>query len=116
MKISDSHSRLLALKADFEAFRNQRRGNTTFPVELRQAVLGAIASGIPQCQVSKATSLSSFQIGIWKTKSQVSRKSILVKSQPRILDVISSSTISGSTPSGLRVSFEAGRLTLDLSF
>ena len=115
MKNSDSQSRLLALKADFEVFRTHRVGNPPIPGELRQAVLGAIASGIPQGQVCKATLLSANQIKIWKTRSQVSGKSILTKAQPRILDIISSSPVSGRAAAGLRISFEAGRLMLDLS-
>jgi hypothetical protein len=115
MKVSDSHTQLGALKSDFEAFRAQRIRHKPFPRGLRQAVLAAIASGLPPRLISKATGLSSTQLAIWQKKARPERTSIEVKTQPRILDVVPSPH-PGGLPPGFHMSYEAGRLLLDFTF
>ena len=110
MKISDPQSSLKTLKADFAAFRATCRPHGRIPEHLRQAILSAVDSGIGSALIRTELGVTSGQISVWRR-----RRSPQVTERPRVLDVIPS-LLGTAVPSGLRVSYEAGRLQLELSF
>ena len=112
MKASESHSCLKALKADFEVFRAQSRPHSRIPDHLRLAALEAIASGPKPSLVASKLKVSPSHLTRWQ--QQISAQAI-PKDAPRILDVIPLIPVP-VIPTGLRVTYEAGRLLLELSF
>ena len=112
MKASESHPCLKALKADFEVFRTQSPAHSRIPDHLRRAALEAIASGLKPSLVASKLKVSSSQLIRWQ--QQIYAKAI-PKDTPRILDVIPLIPVP-VIPTGLRVTYEAGRLLLELSF
>lgn len=112
MKASESHLLLKSLKADFKAFRSQSRPHTRIPEHLRFAALDAIAFGVKPSLVASTLKVSPSQLIRWQQRSF---PQAIAKAAPRILDVIP--LIPGPViPTGLRVTYEAGRLLLELSF
>ncbi|MBC7532841.1 MAG: hypothetical protein H7318_14810 [Oligoflexus sp.] len=112
MKASDSQPCLKSLKADFKAFRTQSRPHTRIPDHLRRAALEAIASGLKPSLVASNLKVSPSQLIRWQQRNF---PKAIPKDAPRILDVIP--LIPGPViPTGLRVTYEAGRLVLELSF
>jgi len=104
MKISDPQPSFKTLKADLAAFRAKCRPHARIPEHLRQAIISAVDSGIEPAIVKAELRVTSGQISIWRRRQQPR----LVE-RPRVLDVIP--TVLGTAePSGLRVSYEAGRL------
>lgn len=110
-----SHSILKSLETDFAAFRARCRPHAPIPEQLRQAVFVALDSGIEPALVTKPLGLSRSQIAIWRRARVSTEMATAAESQPRILNVIPPSSVAGM-PSGLRVSYEPGRLLLEFSF
>ncbi len=106
------NSALNSLKKDFVAFRSQHRAHSRIPDHLRQSVIEAISCGLEPSIVTSALRISSAQLTSWRRRMLPPA----AKSDcSRILEVIPS-ILSTSAPTGLRVSYEAGRLLLELSF
>lgn len=108
-----SHSSLNSLKKDFAAFRSQHRPHSRIPDHLRRSVLEAISFGLEPSIVTSALRISPAQLTSWRRR--MPPLPATKNDRPRILDVIPSIPCS-SAPTGLRVSYEAGRLLLELSF
>jgi hypothetical protein len=112
MKAFDPHVCLKSLKADFKAFRTQFRPHSRIPDHLRRAVVEAIASGLDSTLVTSSLKVSPAQLILWRQRIL---PQAIVTDASRILDVIP--VMPGEAmPTGLRVSYEAGRLLLELSF
>jgi len=113
MKTSfDRYSCLNSLKADFAKFRTHSRSHARIPDHLRRAVLDGLAAGLDVTLVTTALKLTTAQIALWQRRRKVA---VMAEERPRILNVIPTSAGSHE-PTGLRVSYEAGRLLLELSF
>jgi hypothetical protein len=108
----NTHSCLKSLESDFAAFRSQRRRHERFPEHLRRAVLDAIASGLEPSLVTKTLKVTKSQLAQWQRHLLLPTA---VEESPRILQVIPSIP-DAAIPTGLRVTYEAGRLLLELSF
>lgn len=98
-----------ALRTDFLAFRTKCRPHAKIPEHLREALLKAIASGMAPALLKKEFGVTTGQLSVWRQRRQRP-----APDSPRVLEVIQ--PVLGASPSGLRVSFEAGRLLLELSF
>ena len=107
----DNQSVLNSLKAEFASFRAQSGPKARVPDGLRQAVLAAIARGIKSSLATRSSGITSKQIKIWRSLATApNAECVSPKEQARILNVTASS------PPGLRVSYEEGRLLLEFSF
>ncbi len=106
------NSSLNSLKKDFAAFRSQHRPHARIPDNLRRSVIEAISSGLEPSVVTSVLRISSAQLTSWRRRMLPSAANT---DSPRILEVIPS-ILGTSVPTGLRVSYEAGRLLLELSF
>jgi len=100
---------LKALRANFSAFRAKCRPHARVPEHLRQAILDAIESGVEPALVKAEFGVTSGQVEIWRRSARRP-----AQDSPRVLEVIE--PVLGASPTGLRVSFESGRLLLELSF
>lgn len=100
---------LKALRADFSAFRSKCRPHARIPEHLRQALLDAIDSGLQPAPLKAEFGVTMSQVSVWRRRSRRA-----APDDPRVLEVVP--PVLGSPPTGLRVSFEAGRLLLELSF
>ena len=100
---------LQALRTNFVAFRTQCRPHARIPEHLREAILNAIASGMPPALLKKEFGVTTGQLSVWRQRRQRP-----ASESPRVLEVVQ--PVLGAHPTGLRVSFEAGRLLLELSF
>ncbi|MBC7531024.1 MAG: hypothetical protein H7318_05550 [Oligoflexus sp.] len=109
---SDPHSFLKSLKADFSAFRAKNRPHARYPDELRSAAIDAIAAGIKPSLIASAIKVSPTLLQRWQRRAQLPAS---IVECPRILNVLPSNP-SSSVPTGLRVSYESGRLLLEISF
>jgi hypothetical protein len=115
MKVpATTRSLLKSLGADFAAFRARSRPHARIPKGLRQAVLTALDAGIEPTVVTKVLGLSSSQIKVWRRGSQPSNVESNTGGQLRVLNVIPETAGTGISP-GLRVSYENGRLLLEIS-
>ena len=103
------------LTADFSVFRAHRRPYARVPQRLRQSVLAAIASGLSAATIAGSLGLSASQIASWRRRTSKELDVIAPIERPRILTVTPDEGKSG-LPTGLRVSYESGRLLLELSF
>lgn len=112
MKTSESHPLLKALIADFKTFRSHSRPHTRIPEHLRSASLQAVASGIKPSLVASSLKISPSQLIRWRQRPS---SQAIAETAPRILDVIPLIP-DPVIPTGLRVTYEAGRLVLELSF
>lgn len=115
MKASFDSQSLKALKADFAAFRSRNRRHARIPEHLRRAVLSAIASGLDRSLLKSSFGVSEAQVAIWSRRISSQKAVAVAEGRPRVLDVIPPIPETGA-PTGLRVSYEAGRLLLELSF
>ena len=114
MKASDPSPSLKKLRSEFAAFRARCRPHARIPDHLRQAVILAIDAGIETALIAKALGLSGGQVATWR-RGMVSTGVAVTDDLPRILSVAPPSPAAGMPP-GLRVSYEAGRLLLEISF
>ena len=116
MKIADGHrSCLRNLKRDFVAFRRRYPPHTRVPDELRRAVLEAVRLGIDPSLLKVIAGVTGAQVAKWRQyASPVQMVSLGSDACPRVLEVVPAVAGAG-LPTGLRVSYEAGRLLLELS-
>ena len=112
MKASESDPRLKSLISAFAAFRAQSRPHTRIPEQLRNGTLELIASGLRPSLVARALKVSPSQLMGWRQRVASPG---LTKTEPRILEVIPMAA-APVHPNGLRVTYEAGRLLLELTF
>ena len=112
----DRDSRLTFLMKQFAKFRGRHHPRARIPAHLRRGVLAAIDSGVLLPVLMKTLRLNEPQIAAWRGRSNPKLATMPTPPQPRILDVVGSSPPVGAMPSGLRVSYEAGRLLLEVSF
>lgn len=116
MKASlDHHSCLVSLKAEFEAFRSQSRSHARIPGHLRRAALEILASGLEPSLVTTTLGVTSAQVAVWRRRMMPREVVVASDERPRVLDVIPSMP-RVAAPTGLRVSYEGGRLLLEFSF
>jgi len=54
------------LRRSFEAFRREHRAGTHIPQALRDQVLAALSSGVPEIEVLRACRISPLQINWWR--------------------------------------------------
>ena len=59
-------ARLEHLRRSFEAFRREYRAGTHIPQALRDQVLAALSSGVPEIEVLRACRISPLQINWWR--------------------------------------------------
>lgn len=100
---------LKTLRANFSAFRAKCRPHAKIPEHLRRAILNAIESGVEPAFVRAEFGVTSGQINAWRRSARQPTQESL-----RVLEVVE--PVVATSPTGLRVSFEAGRLLLELSF
>ena len=110
---TNSDSRLRTLKSDFAAFRRRTRPRGRIPEQLRRGVLAAVAAGVEPAVITAELGVSGPQVATWRQR--LAPLVVASCNVPRVLEVIPGVSKAGE-PSGLRVSYEAGRLLLELSF
>lgn len=111
----DPEARLVELTNQFASLR-RNGAPAKIPVQLRREVIELLDSGASQKQLIRALGLTRPQICTWRRKLAQKVASAPVTELPRILNVIPSEPTAPAMPSGLRVSYEAGRLLLEFSF
>lgn len=104
---------LIAVKAMLEEFRQTSAPRARVPPEIRAAVLELIDRGTPVSKVCKATGLAHGQFQMWRKSAGLQKPTIITAS--RVLTVEPSHTAEADLPKGLRVSYEGGRLVVELS-
>jgi len=109
---------LQSLQAEFKAFRIQNRVRTKVPVHLRREVLKALDSGFSSSQLRTALGVTKAQLLDWqgKKRTPTRKEGSRLASPPRVLEVVPSVAEAKEPPNGLRVSYESGRLVVELSF
>jgi len=104
-------SRLRHLELKFTKFRSGGRSRRRIPDDLRREVLAAVKSGVSRARVAATLRLSYDQIRDWQRGQQQQPKPAVQRA--RILDVFATPALPG-LPAGLRISYEGGRLLLEL--
>lgn len=108
----DCHPDLELLKSEFTTFRTQCRPNTRIPKHFRKGVLAALSSGLSRTLVLRTLGLHSGQVAIWEHRNR--KAAAVPKNSPRVLKVVPVPP-APELPAGLRISYEGGRLLLELS-
>ncbi|MBC7532741.1 MAG: transposase [Oligoflexus sp.] len=108
----DPHFWLKSLKADFASFRAKNRPHARYPDQLRSAAIEAVATGIKLSLMARALNVSPTLLQQWQRRVLLP---VPTEDCPRILNVLPPNS-NTSVPTGLRVSYEAGRLLLEISF
>ena len=103
-----------SVKSAFDAFRAQSRPGARIPEHLRQLIFSALDAGLKPSLVRQTSGVSRGQLVRWQRCAK-SNLSPVADTTPRVLNVIHEVAIP-PMPSGLRVTYEAGRLHLELSF
>lgn len=107
-------SLLKSLSAELDSFRSNSQFSARIPHPLRESVLRAIDDGIEPKDVRKILKIGDAQIKAWR-RGRVDVDKLAIKTiEPRVLNVIPTPPSSGSSPN-LRVSYENGRLLLEIS-
>ena len=104
---------LKLLKKKFNDFRSTSRSQARIPDHLRKEVLEAAAAGVTPTQINAVVGVTRTQLSRWQ------RVALPAKQSPRVLRVVkepSPEALEKALLSGLRISFEAGRLLLEWSF
>lgn len=99
---------LQSLGTKFSAFRTRYKPHTRIPDDLRSEILAAIDTGIDSAEISRSLKVSTTQIRQWRKRSCPADR----LAKPRVLSVIPES--SKDLPASLRVTYENGRLILEL--
>lgn len=102
---------LADLHGKFKTFRSTHKSRTKIPISLRQEVLLALESGISMGEITRVLTISSSQIEAWRENARKFKSPTPQSQDPRILNVTQE-----TPPSGLRVSYEAGKWLLEISF
>lgn len=110
MKIpANLQSKVRRLSEDFEAFRAKARPGAKIPEELRREVIKAIDAGAEPTALRSVLGVTNSQVASWRRGSRVRADNV-----SRVLEVVPSAA-SMMAP-GIRVSYEHGRLSLEVSF
>jgi hypothetical protein len=102
------------LSSELDSFRSSNRFSARIPQPLREAILSAIDNGIEPKDVRKILKVGDAQINAWRRGRVDGDKLAIKTTEPRVLNVIPTPPSSGSSPN-LRVSYENGRLLLEIS-
>ena len=114
MKTADDHHACLRnLRREFATFRRRYPPHTRVPGQLRRAVLEAVRSGIDPALLKGELGVTGAQVAKWRQCPSPTQE-IAFGAGPRVLEVVPSGT-GAVRANGLRVSYEAGRLLLELS-
>jgi hypothetical protein len=92
----------------FAQFRSTHKPHSRIPERLRKEVLAALAAGVGRKEIFQVLKISSPQIRDWQKRVQASDKN----EKPRVLNIVPETT--ANIPADLRVTFENGRLTVEL--
>lgn len=107
--------RLAHVLAQLTEFRQTRRPGTHIPTHLRQLVLDAAAGGISLSAISKQLGISADQVLKWRGGRDDRALALVAPPSPRILNIVSPKKDDQPAPTGLRVTYEAGRFVLEFS-
>ena len=108
--------RLSPVLARLTEFRRTHRPGAPIPDRLRQLVLDAAADGISLSAISRHLRVSGEQIRMWRSGRDGRTRAVVPTSSPRVLEVLPMPPADQRPmPTGLRVTYESGRLTLELS-
>ncbi len=102
------------LTVELDSFRSSNQFSARIPQPLRESVLRAIDDGIELKDVRKFLKIGDAQIKAWRRGRLDGDKLAIKAADARILNVIPTPPSSGSSPN-LRVSYENGRLLLEIS-
>jgi hypothetical protein len=102
------------LSSELDSFRSSNQFSARIPQSLRESILRAIDEGIGAKDVRKFLKIGDAQIKAWRRGKLHGDKLTVKTAEPRILNVIPTPPSLGS-PSNLRVSYENGRLLLEIS-
>jgi len=102
------------LSSELDSFRSSSQFSARIPHPLRESILKAIDDGIEPKDVRKFLKIGDAQIRAWRRGKLHGDKLAVKKAEPRVLNVIPTPLSSGSAPN-LRVSYENGRLLLEIS-
>lgn len=102
------------LSSELDSFRSSSQFSARIPHSLRESILKAIDDGIEPKDVRKFLKIGDAQIKAWRRGRLDGAKLAVKTTEPRVLNVIPTPPSSGSSPN-LRVSYENGRLLLEIS-
>jgi hypothetical protein len=102
------------LSSELDSFRSSSQFSARIPQPLRESILKAIDDGIGAKDVRKFLKIGDAQIRAWRRGRLDGDKLAVKTAEPRILNVIPTPPSLGSSPN-LRVSYENGRLLLEIS-
>ena len=101
------------LKKKFTDFRSVGRPQARIPDYLRKEVLTAVAAGITPTCINAAIGVTRSQLTRWQQEAMPPEQSTRVL---QVVKEVAPEVAEKGLPPGLRISFEAGRLLLELSF
>ena len=104
-------ARLQGLQVKFKNFRRENGLNCKVPTDLREEVFRCLEDGVRVCDLIKTLGISSSSISSWRQHRNMDSTMVRPAPQVRVLDVTPI-----NHPSGLKVSYEAGRWMLEISF
>jgi len=102
------------LSSELDSFRSSNQFSARIPQSLRESILRAIDDGIGAKEVRKFLKIGDAQIKAWRRVKLHGDKLTVKTAEPRVLNVIPTPSSLGSSPN-LRVSYENGRLLLEIS-
>ena len=102
------------LSSELDLFRSSNQVSARIPLSLRESILKAMDDGVRTKDVRKFLKVGDAQIKAWKKNRLNDDKLAIKTAEPRVLNVIPTPPSSGSSPN-LRVSYENGRLLLEIS-
>jgi len=105
---------LQSLIGELDSFRSSNQFSARIPQPLRESILRAIDEGIGAKDVRKFLKIGDAQIKAWRRGRPHGDKLAVKAAEPRVLNVIPTPPSLGSSPN-LRVSYENGRLLLEIS-
>jgi hypothetical protein len=105
---------LNSLGTELDAFRAGNSSHARIPEALREAVLSAIDQGVNSSDVRKVLKIANSQIQAWRRARLHGDRLAVKTAEPRVLNVIPTPPSTGTSPN-IRVSYENGRLLLEIS-
>ena len=103
-----------SLESEFKSFRTENRPGARIPEHLRQLIFSALAAGLQPSLVRRICGVGHGQLVSWQRCAK-SKLTPMAATRPRVLNVIPEAA-PPRLPSGLRVTYESGRLQLEVSF